>query len=185
VRLCHRLIHYPVQCARCITKRYLPAAVKHATKTPCHPRPGDQAFWKFTHNNDPYWEKKVQQLLQDFFNCNELNNNISPDEAVADGVPVQAAILAGVNSEERFVFCSHRFDKMRNSIKETAGIDGNDAVSISCNSRENTFRCVKLVLQFQFGGCASNQKNEPLSPFCGGARQSLGYLDTWTDCSSW
>jgi len=38
---------------------------------------------------------KVQQLLQDFFNGKELNKSINPDEAVAFGAAVQAAILSG------------------------------------------------------------------------------------------
>ncbi|KYQ88191.1 hypothetical protein DLAC_11829 [Tieghemostelium lacteum] len=37
---------------------------------------------------------KVQQLLQDFFNGKELNKSINPDEAVAYGAAVQAAILS-------------------------------------------------------------------------------------------
>ncbi|XP_017462682.1 PREDICTED: heat shock 70 kDa protein-like, partial [Rhagoletis zephyria] len=38
---------------------------------------------------------KVQKLLQDFFNGKELNRSINPDEAVAYGAAVQAAILGG------------------------------------------------------------------------------------------
>jgi L1 cell adhesion molecule like protein len=38
---------------------------------------------------------KVQQLLSDFFNGKALNKNINPDEAVAYGAAVQAAILTG------------------------------------------------------------------------------------------
>ena len=42
---------------------------------------------------------KVQQLLSDFFNGKELCKNINPDEAVAFGACVQAAILSGNNVE--------------------------------------------------------------------------------------
>jgi len=38
---------------------------------------------------------KVQELLVEFFNGKELNKSIHPDEAVAYGAAVQAAILAG------------------------------------------------------------------------------------------
>jgi len=42
---------------------------------------------------------KVQKLLQDLFNGKELNKSINPDEAVAYGAAVQAAILSGEKHE--------------------------------------------------------------------------------------
>lgn len=38
---------------------------------------------------------KIQKLLSDFFNGKQLNHSINPDEAVAHGAAVQAAILSG------------------------------------------------------------------------------------------
>merc|ERR1712178_102898 len=43
---------------------------------------------------------KVQSLLVDFFNGKELCKSINPDEAVAYGAAVQAAILSGSGAEE-------------------------------------------------------------------------------------
>jgi len=44
---------------------------------------------------------KVQELLSEFFNGKELNKSINPDEAVAFGATVQAAILSGSDKSEK------------------------------------------------------------------------------------
>mmetsp|Transcript_25045 Transcript_25045/g.41879 ORF Transcript_25045/g.41879 Transcript_25045/m.41879 type:complete len:647 (-) Transcript_25045:220-2160(-) len=44
---------------------------------------------------------KVQDLLSEFFNGKELNKSINPDEAVAYGATVQAAILSGQDKSEK------------------------------------------------------------------------------------
>jgi L1 cell adhesion molecule like protein len=44
---------------------------------------------------------KIQQLLSEYFNGKELCKSINPDEAVAYGAAVQAAILTGQGNDER------------------------------------------------------------------------------------
>merc|ERR1712164_176013 len=44
---------------------------------------------------------KIQQLLSEFFNGKEPCKNINPDEAVAFGATVQAAILSGTQQSEK------------------------------------------------------------------------------------
>ena len=44
---------------------------------------------------------KINSMLKDFFNGKELCKNINPDEAVAYGAAVQAAILSGMDKSEK------------------------------------------------------------------------------------
>lgn len=43
---------------------------------------------------------KIQKLITDYFNGKQLNKSINPDEAVAYGAAVQAAILTGVKDKK-------------------------------------------------------------------------------------
>jgi heat shock protein 1/8 len=43
---------------------------------------------------------RIQKLVSDFFNGKEPNKSINPDEAVAYGAAVQAAILSGDTSSK-------------------------------------------------------------------------------------
>lgn len=43
---------------------------------------------------------KLQSMISDYFGGKELNKSINPDEAVAYGASVQAAVLSGVQSEK-------------------------------------------------------------------------------------
>lgn len=44
---------------------------------------------------------KIQEMLSEFFNGKELNRSINPDEAVAYGATIQAAILSGSDKSEK------------------------------------------------------------------------------------
>jgi len=46
---------------------------------------------------------KIQQLIQEFFNGKEPNRGINPDEAVAYGAAVQAAVLSGEDMKQKIV----------------------------------------------------------------------------------
>ncbi|KAK8512279.1 hypothetical protein V6N12_032002 [Hibiscus sabdariffa] len=64
------------------------------------PGPGDKPMIVVSYKGGSTRIPKVQQLLQDFFNGKELCKSINPDEAVAYGAAVQAAILSGEGNEK-------------------------------------------------------------------------------------
>ena len=43
---------------------------------------------------------KIQKMLTEFFDGKSLNKDVNPDEAIALGAAVQAAMLSGKGSEE-------------------------------------------------------------------------------------
>ena len=50
---------------------------------------------------------KIQEMLSKYFNNKELCKDINPDEAVAYGATVQAAILSGVSNLPRLTICCY------------------------------------------------------------------------------
>ncbi|XP_065210301.1 heat shock 70 kDa protein II-like [Planococcus citri] len=78
---------------------------------------------------------KIQKMLQDFFDGKELNKSVNPDEAVAYGAAVQAAILNGDKSKvvqdvvlfdviplSLGVACGDGYNKMQTIIKRNTPI---------------------------------------------------------------
>ncbi|XP_065210429.1 heat shock 70 kDa protein II-like [Planococcus citri] len=84
---------------------------------------------------------KIHKMLQEFFNGKELNKSINPDEAVAYGAAVQAAILNGDESKE--VQDIVLFDVTPLSLGISVGFDCKMSVIIERNTQIPARRTVK------------------------------------------
>ncbi|XP_027330882.1 heat shock 70 kDa protein isoform X3 [Abrus precatorius] len=84
---------------------------------------------------------KVQQLLQDFFNGKELCKSINPDEAVAYGAAVQAAILSG-EGDEKMVKDAERYKAEDEEVKKK--VEAKNSLENYAYNMRNTIRDEKI-----------------------------------------
>ena len=101
---------------------------------------------------------KIQQLLSEFFNGKELCKNINPDESVAHGASVQAAILAGHGDDKTDQIL------LLDVCPLTLGIETAGGVMIPMINRNTTIPCKKSQT---FSTYADNQPGVTIQVFEG------------------
>jgi heat shock protein 1/8 len=80
---------------------------------------------------------KIQALLQQFFDGKELNKTINPDEAVAYGAAVQAALLTGMKSEKTANMV------LLDVVPLSLGIEMQGGIMATVVPRNTTIPCIK------------------------------------------
>jgi L1 cell adhesion molecule like protein len=91
---------------------------------------------------------KIQELLSSFFNGKELNKSVNPDEAVAHGAAVQAAILSGNDKELGTDIL------LIDVTPLSLGIETSGGVMTNIIDRNSTIPCQKMKI---FSTYADNQ----------------------------